>query len=144
MTSRPYNLLSRVRGVVAPTLVARRLRTSRHRNPAAWRAVGWKNGQLQTLETAFVAARTSAPTVRRSHLDAEERLASIWRCADLGETMEPLAVPAVRRGQESNSRWRVRGIATWVSYAVRLTTFNLAVAIIHLAVLRWIFLPIGG
>jgi hypothetical protein len=36
------------------------------------------------------------------------------------------------------------GIATRLSYAGRLTAFNLVVAVIHLAMLRWIFLPIGG
>jgi hypothetical protein len=36
------------------------------------------------------------------------------------------------------------GIATRLSYTGRLITFNLAVALIHLAIVRWILLPIGG
>jgi hypothetical protein len=36
------------------------------------------------------------------------------------------------------------GIATRLSYAGRLIAFNLVAAVIHLAMLRWIFLPIGG
>jgi hypothetical protein len=54
------------------------------------------------------------------------------------------ALPVVRRVRDSNKRWRVRAIPTWMSYVVRLITFNLTVVSIHLAVLRWIFLPIGG
>jgi hypothetical protein len=34
--------------------------------------------------------------------------------------------------------------AAWTRHAGRLITFNLAAATIHLAVLRWIFLRIGG
>jgi hypothetical protein len=60
------------------------------------------------------------------------------------KTVEPFALPAVHRVRDSNSGWRVRGIAACVSYVGRLITFNLAVTIIHLGVLRWIFLPIGG
>jgi hypothetical protein len=97
-----------------------------------------------TLDSAVVAARSSAATVRQSQRDAEERLASLGRCADFGESVDPSALPAVRRAQDSNSRWRVPGNPTWVSYAGRLITFNLTVVGIHLAVLRWIFLPIGG
>lgn len=40
--------------------------------------------------------------------------------------------------------WSSRGIATRLSYTGRLITFNLAVALVHLAIVRWIFLPIGG
>jgi hypothetical protein len=111
MTSRPHNLLSRVPGVVAPTFMARRLGTSRGRNPAAWRVFRWKKGRVRTPGTpdgAIVAASTWAATVRQAHRGAEERLAS------------------------------------WVSYAGRVITFSLAVAVVHLCVLRWIFLPVGG
>jgi hypothetical protein len=109
--------------------------------------VWWKKRYAQTpatLDGAIVAVRTPAATARRSQRGAEQRLASIWRRAHLGETMKPFALPAVRHVHHSNSRWRVRAIAAWVSYAGRPITFNLAVAIIHLAMLRWIFLRIGG
>jgi hypothetical protein len=119
MTSRPYRLLSRVPDVLAPTFTAYRLGPSRQRNPAAWR--------------------------RQSLRDAQQhRFASTWRCADIGETVAPVALPPVHRGHDSNSSSCVREIATSVSYACRPITFSVVVAIIHLGVLRWIFLPIGG
>ena len=40
--------------------------------------------------------------------------------------------------------WASAGIATRLSYPGRLITFNLAVALVHLAIVRWVFLPIGG
>jgi hypothetical protein len=117
MASRPHTLLSPNPGVVAATIPAHRPGTSKDRNLRAWRVVRWKKRHAQTsatLVSAVVAARSSAATVRRSQRDAEERLASIGRCAD------------------------------WVGYAGRLITVNLTVVGIHVAVLRWIFLPIGG
>jgi hypothetical protein len=118
MTSRPHRLLSRVPEVLAPTFTAHRLGPSRQRNPAAWR--------------------------RRSQHDAHERLASTSRCADIGEIGAPFALPPVHRVHDGNSSSSLRQIATWVSYAGRPITFSVVVAIIHLGVLRWIFLPIGG
>jgi hypothetical protein len=147
MTDRPCNLLRRVPGVVAPTFTAHRLGASRHRNPCPWRGVRRKKSYTQTpatLDSAIAAARTSAAAVRQSQRDAEQRLASIWRRADFGKNVEPFALSAVHRAHDSNSRWRVRGVAAWASYVGRLITFNVAVIIIHLGVLRWIFLPIGG
>jgi hypothetical protein len=48
----------------------------------------------------------------------------------------------------AGSNWRsyLREIARreTLIYGARLVTFNLAVAIIHLAALRWIWLQIGG
>jgi hypothetical protein len=41
-------------------------------------------------------------------------------------------------------RWRVRAIATSVRHAGRVIAFDTAVVLIHLAVLRWVFLPIGA
>ena len=147
MASRPHTLLSPNPGVVAATFTAHRLGTPRDRNPAARRVVRWKERHMQTpatLDSAVIAAPSSAATVRRLLRDAEGRLASIGWCADLGETADPSASPAARRIEDENSRWRVPGIPTWVGYAGRLITFNLTVVTIHLAVLRWIFLPIGG
>ena len=147
MTSRPHPLLSPNPSGVAATFTTHRPGTPRDRNPAAWRVVRWKKRHAQTpatLISAVVAARSSAATVRQSQRDAEERLASMGRCADLGESVDPSALPAARRAQEKNSRRRVPGIPTWVCYAGRLITFNLMVVSIHLAVLRWILLPIGG
>ena len=46
--------------------------------------------------------------------------------------------------RRSSRRRRVPGTATWARHVGRVVTFNMAVAVIHLAVLRWIFLPIGG
>jgi hypothetical protein len=147
MASRPHPLLSPNPSVVAATFTPHRPGTSSDRNLAAWRVVRWKERHMQTpatLDSAVIAAPSSAATVRQSQRDAEERLASIGRCADLGESVHPSALPAVRRVQDKNSRWRLRGIPTWVGYAGRLITFNLTVVSIHLAVLRWILLPIGG
>jgi hypothetical protein len=139
MASRPHNLSSRDPGALAPTFTAHRPATSKERNLPAWRVQ-----TPATLDSAVIAARPSAATVRRWQRDAEELLASTGRRADLGETADPSASPAAHRSQDENSRWRVPGIPTWVGYAGRLITFNLTVVSIHLAVLRWIFLPIGG
>jgi len=139
MASGPHNLSSRDPGVVAPTFTAHRPGTSRDRNLPAWRMQ-----TPATLDGAVIAPRPSAATVRQWQRDAEELLASLGRRADLGETADPSASPAARRIQDENSRWRVPGLPTWVGYAGRLITFGLTVLSIHLAVLRWIFLPIGG
>jgi len=139
MASRPHNLSSRDPGVVAPTVTAHRAATSRERNLPAWRVP-----TPATLDSAVIAACPSAATVRQWQSDAEELLASTGRRADLGETADPSASPAARRIQDENSRWRVPGIPTWLGYAGRLIPFGLTVLSIHLAVLRWIFLPIGG
>ena len=100
MASRPHTLLSPNPGVVAATFTAHRLGTPRDRNPAARRVVRWKERHMQTpatLDSAVIAAPSSAATVRRLLRDAEGRLASIGWCADLGETVDPSALPAVRR-----------------------------------------------
>src|ERR1700739_3259558 len=100
MASRPHTLLSPNPGVVAATFTAHRLGTPRYRNPAARRVVRWKQRHMQTpatLDSAVIAAPPSAATRRPSQCDAEERLASIGRCADLGETVDPSALPAARR-----------------------------------------------
>jgi hypothetical protein len=147
MASRPHILLKRDPGVLARSFTARRLGTSTDRDPAPWRVVRCKTSHVQTpaaLDSVAVAARSSPATVCQSQRDAEERLASLGRCAALAETVDPSALPAVRRVRDSNKHWRVRAIPTWMSYVVRLITFNLTVVSIHLAVLRWIFLPIGG
>ena len=44
----------------------------------------------------------------------------------------------------TSRRYALISRAAWTSYAGRVITFNLAAATIHLAVLRWIFLRIGG
>jgi hypothetical protein len=127
--------------------VARRLGKSTHHNQAAWYVVRWKRRYAPTPATfasAIVAARTPAATERPSQRNAEEPLASIWRRAELADTAERFDSPAVRRAHEDNDRWRMPGIATWMRHAGRMITFNLVVVIIHLAVVRWIFLPIGG
>jgi hypothetical protein len=139
MASRPQNLSSRDPGVLAPSFTAHRAATSKDRNLPAWRVQ-----TRATLDSAVIGARPSAATVRRWQRGAEELLASTGRRADLGETADPSASPAAHRSQEENSRWRVPGIPTWVGYAGRLITVGLTVLSIHLAVLLWILLPIGG
>jgi hypothetical protein len=95
-----------------------------------------------TPDDAGVAFRASAPLVAQWQHHAPERLTSEWRHADFSEALQALGLPDAPCAQSGDSQWRLRG--TWVSYAGRLITFNLAVAVIHLAILRWIFLPIGG
>jgi hypothetical protein len=73
--------------------------------------------------------------------DSENRLTSRWR-ADFSEALEPLGLPEAPRARGGDLPYRVRGVG--LSYAGRLLTFGLAVAITHVSVLRWIFLPIGG
>jgi hypothetical protein len=149
MTSRPYDLDRRVPRVATATLTARRPRTASDRNRAAWGVFRWKTTQVPApaaTDNTGSAARSSTPLMRQSQHYLEERLASTWRCADFGEALEPLGLPATPRAPDSDSRSRPGAIATWeeVSYAGRLLAFNLAVVIIHIAALWWIFLRIGA
>jgi hypothetical protein len=93
-------------------------------------------------DRAGVALRTSAALRIKCKHDAEEH--SKWLHADFSEALEPFGLPDGLCDQSGDSRWRVGEIAACVSYAGRLIIFNLAVVIIHLGVLRWVFLPIGG
>jgi hypothetical protein len=75
--------------------------------------------------------------------DSENRLTSQWR-ADFSEALEPLGLPEAPRARGGDLQYRARGVAMGLSYAGRVSTFGLAVALTHVSVLRWIFLPIGG
>jgi hypothetical protein len=44
----------------------------------------------------------------------------------------------------ARNRRRARGIATWMSYAGPPITATVAVGLMHLSLLLWIFLRIGG
>lgn len=117
MTSRPYDLMRRVPGVVAATLTGRRLRTSGDRNPAARHVYRRKKRHVQSPPTpanAGVAARAWAPLMGQRHDDGNSR-------------REPGTA-----------------ISETVSYVGRLVMFNLAVGIIHIAVVWWILLRIGA
>lgn len=149
MTSRPYDLARRAPGVVAATFTARRLPTASERDAAGWRAVRLKKRRVHTsatLDQAAVAPRTSAALLRHWQLDAEARLTCRWLHADFCHALEPLGMPAVPSLEDGNGRRRVRRIATWetASYVGRLVIFNLTVAILHLAILWWMLLRIGG
>jgi hypothetical protein len=82
--------------------------------------------------------------VLQSWHDAEECLTREWSPAEVSEALEPLGLAEVPRAHSGDPLRSAPGIAMRLSYAGRLLTFSLVVAMIHVGVLRWIFLPIGG
>ena len=94
-------------------------------------------------------SRIVAPTfIARRPRTSKQRNSAPWRVgrwkkryvpapATLDGAIVAALLPTVSRVQDSNGRWRA-------THAGRLITFGVPVAIMHLAVLRWIFLPIGG
>jgi hypothetical protein len=147
MSSRPHSLIRRLPSLATP-FMTRRLRTASARERANWRVVRWKNVRtLSPPEHAKGAASVSMlPLVCQWQQDPNGRLTSIWRCADVGETLEPATLPPVLVAQDSNRRQCVREITRWqrVSYVGRLMIFNLPATIIHLTALSQIFLHIGS
>jgi hypothetical protein len=132
MSSRSDNLVRRVPAVVGETLRPHRPRKPSERNAPVWPATHCTAG--------------SAPTAAHRQLDADAPPAAEWREADLSDALEPFGLPAGPRVADSHNRGRLARIATWetVAYACRLISVSLVVVLAHLAVLRWIFLPIGG
>jgi hypothetical protein len=89
-----------------------------------------------------VAARTSGTVVREWPRD-ERRPGATWQSAERRERRR-FSSCAVRRPHSHQNRRGVRGIATWLRSAGPPVTVTVAVAMMHLALLLWIFLRIGG
>ena len=145
MTSKPHDLLHGRSGVADPS-TPRRARTPGERNRGVWRFLRrtMRGTKAAARIDPPVAFRTSGALVLSWRQAPAECLTAEWRHADLGEVRALLGLPDVPRTPGGGSRARVPAVATRLSHAGRLISFNFAVAIIHLAFLRWIFLPVGS
>lgn len=96
--------------------------------------------RMPSIVAATVRSRRSRPWSDRNR---RARPLTSWKRRDVQTPTMPDGAIVL-----AGSNWRsyLREIARreTLIYGARLVTFNLAVAIIHLAALRWIWLQIGG